>query len=226
MLLNAQYHGGHRWPSNTAKAKGYGFCRGWMCPLVFIIIASQPYQALPLPKHMHTDTSVSRACAHASWVSVWAHRLFTAVSCAIKMLFRCAFVLISNLSILPLLPSFLLPLPCILLTGGRLFSSRHTWHPPFCQGCRGEAHRWLLSPVIPFSFQHQFSLWCADCADKMRAIAEGGICSLCTLFIFPLSICTCNDFYGLSVTLWWLGVSWSILVLAIHPPDGKFPNPL
>lgn len=145
---------------------------------------------------------------------------------AIKMLVGCA-LLTHQQFILPSSPPFFsFTFPCILFTRGRLFSSRHTWHPPFCLGSRGEAHKWLLSPVIPFSFQHQFSLWCDDCADNMRAIAEGGICSPGTLFIFPLSICTCNDFYGLSVTLWWLGVTWSILVFAIHPPDGTFPNPL
>ncbi len=152
---------------------------------------------------------------------------------AIKKLFGCTRVAHWP-SILPSLP---LPFPFIFPAFAHwrgAFSLRHRWHPPFCQGRWGEVHKWLLSPVTPFSSQHRLSLWCADCANTMRAIAEGDVCSAAMLIIFsqsakclakPLSECKwwfakavfLNDaFHGLSVISWWLGFNWSLLFLAIH----------
>lgn len=95
----------------------------------------------------------------------------------------------------------------------RFFLSCHRQHPAFCQGCRGEAPGWLLSPVTFISCQFWFSLWRAACANTIWSIAEGGIWIHAMLYIQYIPIeCMC-----LFVKAAVLNLFWSIFVPAVLP---------
>lgn len=70
---------------------------------------------------------------------------------AIKMLFGCALVTDQQFIHPSSPPFFSFTFPCVLFTRVRLFSSCHTWHPPFCQGCRLIDDCCHLSSLFPLS---------------------------------------------------------------------------
>ena len=199
-----------------------------MCAFISIIITSQPYQSLQLSKHIHWHncTNVMYSPFFSSTQVIYSCGLGSPPH-AIKKLFGCTCVT-HRPSILPFPPPPSFYFSSVLPTGGELF--HHATNdilllvkvteerlPDDC--CH-------LSPLFPF--QHLCFLRSADCADTIRAIAQGSICSAATLIIFSLSakcwaksLSECkwwfakamflNDaFHGLSVMSWLLGFNWSI----------------